>query len=76
METAYAQLHERIAVLGGVDVDFLARKTPEEVYARCRNLIALSATDSGYALGSGNSVPDYIPNENFIAMLRAANEGY
>ena len=40
------------------------------------NLIALSATDGGYALGSGNSVPDYIPNENFIAMLRAANEGY
>jgi uroporphyrinogen decarboxylase len=57
-------------------VDFLARKTPEEVYARCRNLIALSATEGGYALGSGNSVPDYIPNENFIAMLRAANEGY
>lgn len=76
VETAYAQLHERIAVLGGVDVDFLARKTPEEVYARCRNLIALSAKGGGYALGSGNSVPDYIPNENFIAMLRTANEGY
>lgn len=76
VETAYEQLHTRIAVLGGVDVDFLARRTPAEVYERCRNLIALTAKSGGYALGSGNSVPDYIPNENFLAMLRAANEGY
>lgn len=76
VEAAYSALHGHIAVLGGVDVDFLARKSPNEVYERCRNLIALSAGTGGYALGSGNSVPDYVPNENYLAMLRAANEGY
>ena len=28
----------------------------------------------GYALGGGNSIPDYIPEENYIAMLRVAHE--
>jgi uroporphyrinogen decarboxylase len=26
----------------------------------------------GYALGTGNSVPEYIPQDNFIALLKAA----
>lgn len=26
----------------------------------------------GYALGSGNSIPDYVPTENYLAMIRAA----
>jgi len=28
----------------------------------------------GYALGSGNSIPDYVPVENYLAMIRAAQE--
>jgi hypothetical protein len=31
-------------------------------------------SEGGYALGSGNSVPDYIPNDNYLAMLQAAYE--
>jgi len=26
----------------------------------------------GYALGSGNSIPKYVPLENYLAMVRAA----
>ena len=26
----------------------------------------------GYALGSGNSIPDYVPVEGYLAMIRAA----
>ena len=76
VETAYRQLNPRIAVLGGIDVDFLARASVDEVYTRCKAMLRASARAGGYALGSGNSVPDYIPDENYLAMLRAGNEEY
>jgi uroporphyrinogen decarboxylase len=28
----------------------------------------------GYALGSGNSIPEYVPTENYLAMVRAGQE--
>ena len=28
----------------------------------------------GYAPGTGNSVPDYVPDENYFAMISAALE--
>lgn len=28
--------------------------------------------DIGYALGSGNSIPDYVPQDNYFAMVAAA----
>ena len=28
----------------------------------------------GYMLGSGNSIPEYVPSENYLAMLRAATD--
>ena len=69
VEEAYEQYHDRIAILGGIDVDFVCRSTPEEVYARSRAMLERSASRGGYALGTGNSVPEYIPYENFIAMI-------
>lgn len=74
VEQAYPQLQGRIAVLGGIDVDFLARATPEDVEARCRAMLALADEAGGYALGSGNSVPDYVPDDNYLALLRAASQ--
>ncbi len=74
VEEAYEQLNGKIAVLGGIDVHFLTTSTPEEVYARSRAMLERAADRGGYALGSGNSIPDYIPYENFIAMTRAAIE--
>jgi hypothetical protein len=32
----------------------------------------MTAATGGFALGSGNSIPDFIPDENYLAMLRAA----
>jgi uroporphyrinogen decarboxylase len=37
-------------------------------------MIERTAARVGYALGSGNSIPDYVPAENFDAMRRAALE--
>jgi uroporphyrinogen decarboxylase len=72
VEQAYDRLGGRIAILGGIDVDFICRSTPEEVYARSRAMLERSAAQGGYALGSGNSIPDYVPHAGYFAMIRAA----
>lgn len=64
---------DRIALLGGADMDFLCRSTEEEVRARTRRLIDECAPGGGWALGTGNSVANYIPLSNYLAML---DEGY
>ena len=45
----------------------------EEVRAHTRLLMRRCAPGGGWALGSGNSIPEYVPVANFIAMLA---EGY
>jgi len=71
VEQAYARYSGRIAVLGGMDVDFLARSTPQAIYTRCRDMLEMTG-GRRYALGSGNSITPDIPVENRNAMLRAA----
>jgi uroporphyrinogen decarboxylase len=72
VEEAYERYHQRIAILGGIDVDFLCRKTPEEIYRRSKEMLERTAQRGGYALGSGNSIADYVPHENYFAMISAA----
>ena len=60
---------DRIAILGGVDVGFLCRATEEEVREYVRNVIDVCGPGGGYALGTGNSVANYIPVRNYLAML-------
>lgn len=72
VEKAYPELRGRIAVLGGIDINYLATRTPDEIYTRCKNMLLLTEEHGGYALGSGNSITRYIPEENYLAMLRAA----
>ena len=72
VEKAYERLHGKIAVLGGIDLDFICRETPEEVFRRSKAILERSEKRGGYALGSGNSIPNYVPQENYFAMISAA----
>jgi uroporphyrinogen decarboxylase len=63
------QYGSRIAVMGGIDVDTLARASEQEVRRYTRRAIEECAPGGGWALGSGNSVANYIPVGNFLAML-------
>lgn len=65
---------DRLSCLGGLDVDFVTRKSIPEIEERSR-FIMEKCGGSGYAFGTGNSVADYIPPENYIAALNAAR-GY
>jgi uroporphyrinogen decarboxylase len=68
-----ARYGARIGLLGGIDVDLLCRTLPagisEEVFVMGRRFRAAA---QGYALGSGNSIPDYVPVDGYLAMLEAA----
>ena len=65
----------RIGLLGGIDLDILCQKKPEQVYdivlERGRRDRRMA---NGYVLGTGNSIPDYVPVEGYLAMLRAARQ--
>jgi len=65
---------DRIAILGGVDVDFLTRSSEEQVRAYTRQVLEDCMPGGGYALGTGNSVANYIPVHNYLAMLDEANK--
>ena len=64
----------RIALFGGVDVDFLARSTPEAVKDYTKRILEACAPGGGYAAGSGNTITSYVPVKNYLAMMRAIEE--
>lgn len=73
VEQAWQQWHNRFAVIGGIDMDFLVRRTPEAITQRCQKILELTSSKS-YALGSGNSIPAYVPIPNYLAMIEAINQ--
>ncbi len=74
VEDAYEQLVGRIAVMGGIDMDYMTRKSPDEIRERALAMLERSRDRGGYFLGTGNSVPETVPIENFLALTRAARE--
>jgi uroporphyrinogen decarboxylase len=60
---------DRIAILGGIDINILGGGTPDQVRQRTRFLIQTCGDRGRYAIGSGNSIPSYIPVDNYLAML-------
>ena len=64
---------DRLALLGGFDMDKMSRMSEAEVQAHTRFLIEKCAPGGGWALGTGNSVANYVPVQNLLAMLE---EGY
>lgn len=69
VEKAYELWGGRIAILGGIDVDFICRSKPQQIRKRCKAMLAKTEKKGGYALGTGNSVPEYVPYNNYLAMI-------
>lgn len=69
IEEAKRLYGDHIAVLGGVDMDILARGSEQEVRQRTREIISACAPGGGFGLGTGNSAANYVSPENFLAML-------
>lgn len=68
-----ADYGDRIALLGGFDLNFLCVNPQDAIYEKVLEAgRRFRRSARGYALGSGNSIPEYIPTENYLAMIRAA----
>jgi len=60
---------DRFCLLGNIDVDLLARGTPQQVADAVRRNIDTLGRDGGYCVGSANSVTYYVPLANFVTMI-------
>ncbi|MCK4249760.1 MAG: uroporphyrinogen-III decarboxylase-like protein, partial [Candidatus Omnitrophica bacterium] len=66
---AQKQYGDKIALLGGIDMDFLCRADEKTIRQRVRKTIELFNGTGGFCLGTGNSVANYIPLDNYLIML-------
>jgi len=62
----------RLGIIGNIHTDLLASGTPGEVRELTKKRIREIAPGGGYALGSGNSVPNWVQFENYQAMRETA----
>jgi len=70
-----ARYGDRIGLLGGIDVDILCQQRPDEILDLVVDMgRKFRQQAGGYALGSGNSIPDYVPVEGYLAMVRAGQQ--
>lgn len=60
---------DKVTLFGGIDMDFMCRATPEQIRQKVRETLDVCQPGGGYCLGTGNSVANYIPVENYLAML-------
>ena len=62
----------RVCLCGNIALeDELTRGTPEDVESAVKRRIHELAPGGGYCCGSSNTVTDYVPNDNFLAMIKA-----
>ena len=73
VEEFYEVWGSRISILGGLDLNFICTSSPDEIRERCIGMLNRVADRGGYALGTGNSVPEYVPDENYFAMTSCVN---
>jgi len=73
IEAVKRQWGGRITVAGNVDLkNTLCAGTPADVEAEVRQKVAALAPGGGWLLGSSNSIPDFVPVENYRALLAAS----
>ncbi len=66
---------ERLCLIGNIDLGYtLTRGTPEEVRAEVAERIRTCGPGGAYVVSSSNSVTEYVPLENYRAMLSAVEE--
>lgn len=69
VEQVYEKWGDRIGLIGGVDVDLLTSGTEDAIRKRTREILDVCGPNGHYVLGTGNSVTNYIPINNYLTML-------
>lgn len=64
-----------VCLAGNIDIEFpLAHGTPEDVERDVREHMEVLKPGGGYVATSSHSIVNYIPHENFIAMINAMHK--
>ncbi len=65
---------KKLCLVGNIDLDLLVRKDPEYIRGMVKDKIKKLGQGGGYCAGSSNTIPEYVPLENYIAMQEAIFE--
>ena len=65
---------DKIGNFGGIDMNVLCTLTKPELKEYITPILENSSGHGGIAIGTGNSIPDYIPTENYLYMLELVRE--
>jgi len=68
------QFGDRLSFCGGIDLDILSRGSITEVERLTLNFMDKAMPGGGWCGGSSNSIPDYVPVENYLTMVRVLME--
>jgi uroporphyrinogen decarboxylase len=68
------QYGTRITALGGLDVDFICRADEAALRAYTRKAVEDCWADRYWALGTGNSLTDYMPVRNYLTVVDEARK--
>lgn len=60
---------DRIGNFGGIDTDAVCRLPKAEMEDYIRDVIDRCQAHGGFAFGSGNSIPDYVPVDQYLYMV-------
>ena len=65
---------KRVALIGNLSVDRLARAEPDEIAHETRALLEKCARGGGYGFSSGNALARYVKYENVLAVSKTLRE--
>ena len=65
---------DQIGNFGGIDTDVLCQLGENDIKEYVNKVYSYASRDNGVALGSGNSIPDYVPASGYLAMVEAVRE--
>lgn len=75
IRTLKNSLGSRLCLIGNIELDFpLVRGKPDDVNLAVKELIRAVAPGGGFCLGSSNTIPYYVPLENYVAMIEACRQ--
>lgn len=65
---------DQIANFGGLDTDTLCRCDASEIRRQVFDILDEVKGHGGIAFSTGNSIPDYVPTEGYLAMIEAVRD--
>lgn len=65
---------DRIGNFGGIDTDVLCRQSPDSIRQYVLDCLDKVNGWGGIAFASGNSIPDYVPTEGYLAMVETVRQ--